>query len=380
MSRTRVRSRADSNIGTYKRYNASGTLISQSIQTGAGSWYKSTIIDEFGGHDLPFNVDAGTVTGNQFDVHYTDPSGARTVIENWSFDPNPGMYAFGTDPNIPNNSALAVTCLKRTNPSKPHIDLPVALAELRDLPDMVKSGGETAAEKFAHGTLQREFGYAPFLSDLKKLFSFKDKVQKRVELLSKFKDGPMLRKTKLYDSTVQSSIPADRTVISGAFGSLSATVTSYTTVRRYYGYVTYTPNADMSKLIGDSDALRAKARDIIGGLTIDASTIWQAMPWSWLADWFGNLGDYLEAHRNLLPLKAGTPRICKPIETTVTCRLNGNAVTGPLSSQYVHKRTWTSREIVSAAFPSADLPFLTKRQVDILGSLYITRGRGASHH
>lgn len=266
-----------------------------------------------------------------------------------------------------------------TNPSRPHIDLPVAIAELRELPDLVKRGGETVAEKWANNTLQREFGYVPFYKDLLKLFNFKEKVQKRVELLSKFKDCPMLRKTKLYDSTVQSSLPSDRVVVTAAFGSLTATATSYTTVRRYYGYVTYTPNADMSKLIGDSAALRMKAIEIIGGMTIDASNLWQAMPWSWLADWFGNLGDYLEAHRNLLPLKAGTPRICKPIETTITLRLNGNAVTGPLSQTYAIKRTWKSREIISAAFPSADLPLLTQRQVDILGSLYVTKGRGASH-
>lgn len=378
MSRTRVRSLAAPGKGSYKRYDPSGQLINQSTQTDQGSWLQSTIVDEFGGHDLPFNVDTRSIQGNTFNARYTAPDGYRTIIENWAFD-SPNSYSFGSDPNVPNNSALAVTCLKRTNPSKPHIDLPVAIAELRDLPDLVKRGGETIAEKWAHGTLQREFGYAPFFADLKKLFSFKDKVQKRVELLSKFKEGPMLRKTKLYDSTVQSSLPSDRVVVSAAFGSLTATATSYTTVRRYYGYVTYTPNADMSKLIGDSEALRAKAIQIIGGMTVDISNLWQAMPWSWLTDWFGNLGDYLEAHRNLLPLKADTPRICKPIETTLTFRLNGNAVTGPLSQTYAIKRTWKSREIVSAAFPSADLPFLTKRQVDILGSLYVTRGRGASH-
>lgn len=379
MSRTRIRSRAAPGSGTYKRYNSGGALIAQQTQSGDGTFYRSSITDEFGSHDLPFSVDEYSVSGNTFNCNFKASDNYRTVIDGWSFDNTMLLYSHVTDPNVPSSPALAVTCLKRTNPSKPHIDLPVALAELRDLPDMVKRGGETAAEKFAHGTLQREFGYAPFLSDLRKLFSFKDKVQKRVELLSKFKDGPMLRKTKLYDSSVQGTIPSDRTVVTANFGSLSATVTSITTVRRYYGYVTYTPNADMSKLIGDSDALRAKATEIIGGLTVDASTIWQGMPWSWLADWFGNLGDYLEAHRNLLPLKADTPRICGPIETTVTLRLNGNAITGPLSTTYVHKRRGASRSLVSAAFPSADLPFLTKRQVDILASLYVTRGRGASH-
>lgn len=378
MSRTRVRSLAALSKGSYKRFNPGGSLINQASQTQGGTYFKSTIVDEFGGHDLPFNVDTSSIAGNSFNARYTAPDGYRTVIENWQVD-DAQSYAFGSDPNVPNNSALAVTCLKRTNPSRPHIDLPVAIAELRELPDLVKRGGETIAEKWANNTLQREFGYVPFYKDLLKLFNFKEKVQKRVELLSKFKDGPMLRKTKLYESTVQSSLPSDRVVVTAAFGSLTATATSYTTVRRYYGYVTYTPNADMSKLIGDSAALRMKAIEIIGGMTIDASNLWQAMPWSWLADWFGNLGDYLEAHRNLLPLKAGTPRVCKPIETTITLRLNGNAVTGPLSQTYAIKRTWKSREIISAAFPSADLPLLTQRQVDILGSLYVTKGRGASH-
>lgn len=241
---------------------------------------------------------------------------------------------------------------------------------------MVKKAGESALERMASQTLNREFAWKPFMGDIKKLFQFQDKVQKRIELLNKFKEGPLLRKTELYSSVLSGPTSLGRSVISAAFGSCVADVMDYKTFRRYWGYVTYTPTPAMDNLLRDDAALRRKAINIVGGITVDASTIWQALPWSWLADWYGNLGDYLEAHRNLLPLTVSNPSICRTTRTVVTLRIRTPWV-GKFYP-YEHQFVWKERIPSSASLPSADLPLLTGRQIGILGSLAVLRGRGSS--
>lgn len=346
-----------------------------------GLVYLSTREDT-GTFDNYFRVDREEVSShllNQsaFWSYYGDTRGADLVWTDWPLGGLSNVKSHLSDPSEPNIYDLAVRALGRTNPSRPLVDVNVFIGELRDLPTMVKEGGQSVAEKWASGTLRREFGFNPFMGDLKKLMKFKEKVQNRVKLLEKFKKGPLLRKAKLYESTKREDFGDDAGYYSQSYPfDIITWPRCVVTQRLYWGYVKYTPTSEMKQLLDDDDAIHARAKQIILGSTVDWSTVWNLTPWSWLIDWFGNVGDYLAANRNLVPVSASTPRVCMTTTTTADYIAGFNMDNVRVRQRFSAKRTTKQRQVVSAAFPSADLPLLTQRQINILGSLFALKGTG----
>lgn len=344
---------------------------------------KSSVEDEPGLHGDRFLVDMYEVNPPVYPAMGPGPSDGsfKWRLRNLPIaDPLLGVWTGHLDdPQLPDINTLAVTCLKRTNPSKPWIDLPVAALELRELPDLVKNSGNSFLERAAKRNLQTEFGFAPLYSDLLKLNKFRKKVENRVALLKKLREGPVLRKVELYKGSV--SDYKGQGYFNSEYGPSIGTITfgcrNRLTRVRAWGYVTYSPDADWDVKLPPTDyAYEMRARKIIGGATIDLSTAWNAYPWTWLADWFGNIGDYLEAHRNVVPVTHDKPRVMIRTETTTVIAISAPRYGIPHESA---RETITGRHVTkyrtpaSASLPSFDMPFLSQRQVNILASLAVVK-------
>lgn len=283
------------------------------------------------------------------------------------------------DPNRPSNPVLAVSVVAKTNPSSAVVDLPVSIVELRELPDLLRKTGEGIIKKIAGNNLKYQFGLVPLYSDLRKLMNFRRDVENRIKLFKKFAaEGTMLRKVRLYSSTVSSELGNTVTTNSSpSWATLNHVLVRHTTKRTVWGYVRWTPTADFSKIAGNKDALQRAAINAAYGLKIDYVTAWNLFPWSWLADWFSNIGDWLESHRRVVPIIPGIPRIC---ETTVSVYHFRNLAQSNLALEPgTHCPTLQTirktRNAASASLPSAYLPLLTGRQIGILSSLFVLRAK-----
>jgi hypothetical protein len=110
------------------------------------------------------------------------------------------------------------------------------------------------------------------------------------------------------------------------------------------------------------------------GLTVDISTAWNLIPWTWLADWASNMGDVLAAHRNIVGQSLDGVAIMRQTRVTNTTESYGpdsyGTTMSALDTEYVIKRRRSVPVILSAG-----LPLLNERQVGIVGSLVITRRR-----
>lgn len=304
------------------------------------------------------------------------------------FGRNPSV-AHLTDPSRPTNAVLAVQAMSRTNPSRAKVDLPVSLLELRELPDLLLDTGlrilraksiprSKRTKHVAKTNLEVQFGWLPLVGDFFKLLSFQEDVAKRLALFKKIQDkGSLLRKVRLYAGSVSDS-PMTNVVTNSSPGwaNVNHTLVNRSTKRQVWGYVRWTPSADFSdKEIYTPGVLYSKAAETVLGLHIDAVTAWEALPWSWLADWFGNIGDWLSAHRSVVPIIPSTPRICET--TTSTYSYSNTATNGVGMAAGVHTPVITTitktRTIQSALLPSAAMPVLTGRQASILASLYVLR-------
>lgn len=377
MVRTRIRT-VPVTSGRAERVSGA-TVTSTAISE---PYIRSVVTDSEGVRDGSFMVNHFDVVNATISHRYIIDPFRPVYKELINFTPKYFEVANGythlNDPNLPSNPSLGVLTLNRTNPSKPVVDIPVSLFELREIPSLVYSFGRRAFQRVADGHLRYEFGVKPVISDLFKLLDFKKDVDNRMRLLMKLQQGSLLRKVALYSSAI-SAAPGTLVTTNSSPPDFycSHRLTTKVTNRTVWGYVRWTPDPVKFDLVDyPEERIRYLARRIVLGSSPDLSTLWNALPWSWLADWFGNMGDYLEAHRSLIPVNASTPRVC---QTTVTEELfvlsTSNFGLSVGQHSCVRRLTTKSRVLAPASLPSADFPLLSGRQVGILASLAALRSR-----
>lgn len=104
-----------------------------------------------------------------------------------------------------------------------------------------------------------------------------------------------------------------------------------------------------------------------------ASSAWEAIPWTWLIDWFANVGEFIQAHNNTVPAAPDGISIMLTRNTTKTFTRTGGATW--LSGGGATVSHITKERNKGSATLAASLPFLTGRQASILGSLAVTRSK-----
>lgn len=197
---------------------------------------------------------------------------------------------------------------KLTRPDKEGASVGVFIAELaRDglpsLPLRLLSRVRTLKSAGSE-YLNVAFGWKPLLNDLRKMYHLTHTLHRRLERLRKHNGQWESRKGTISDDqTVTQVVLGDG---DSAFGGLKGFPTFAanpqhstwirTTTHRekvWYSskYKYYTPNIS-------SPLWTARATAALFGALPTPALLWEAMPWSWLVDWFGNVGDVIS---NLSP-------------------------------------------------------------------------------
>lgn len=102
---------------------------------------------------------------------------------------------------------------------------------------------------------------------------------------------------------------------------------------------------------------------------VSASTIWNAIPWSWLSDYLTNIGDILDARRGFISFSlTGVNLMChQQLEERSTI---SSDTTGLTFTPHRFLLEAKLRSAINVATPKvAFRPFLTGGQTAILGAL-----------
>ena len=294
--------------------------------------------------------------------------------QNYRFHPfsaNVSLYEFAPfNPDYYKTMALA-----NASPYRSYVNLPLFLFELRELPGMLQQLGRILQRKIratdvAGGYLAYSFGWAPLVSDLKKLFDFTKKIEDRKAYFRRLESGTHVRRS-LGTQTVQVSTPMKATLtrMVGSDPAIEVEAQLEETQK-----VWYTLNAKLRTPLSMSQSdLHSLSRNQVLGLRINPADIWDAIPWSWLIDYFVNIGDVLEASRAVIGMDI--------TRINVMCLSKQVVVFQP---KYVHTgltcqpgfvyRTKKARYPFSNATPAVTTtPFFTDHMAAILGSLVTVR-------
>lgn len=277
-----------------------------------------------------------------------------------------------------------------TNPSAADIDVPVFIAELRDVPSLFRNAAEKLSKASANEYLKFEYGIKPLANDIRRFLKVADQLAKRLERIRQARSNYGLVRKYLppdrWETHQFTDEPVDYAeILNDRFGvKASGTVT----IERW-ATIKWTPDFDpLGVPDTDEGLLRLAKRAVFGG-TVDGATLWQAMPWSWLIDWSSNMGDYLASKRNIVGASPG--EICLMKKTTINSSSylyrkdqvdlpdytrRWTMVNSPSKVAFVRKERLI--DVKPAAITTGELDLLggDVRKQSILGALSIQRLRG----
>lgn len=275
---------------------------------------------------------------------------------------------------------MAWEILSKTNPSVPHVSVPTFIAEMKDIPGLVKGFGETLLKRAANGYISWRWALKPMISDLRKLFRFVKAVDDRVTWLMKLRAGQTLRRRVQLGVTVIVDAPQLKVVQSEGCSIYGRFTSSY--ARKAWGSAQW-------KLLPDSilpelgyGPLEKKATLLTFGLTSHEAlaATWELMPWSWLVDWFAGVGDIIAATNNSVGCTWQNVCYMRRSEAILSCVYDpvlsqAFALAGLKNQSYKYAMIRKERFVVSPVLPLPvpRLPILTSGQWSILAALAAQR-------
>lgn len=226
---------------------------------------------------------------------------------------------------------------EKTRPGRPEASLAQFLIELRDFPlvpgfqALGKSLGKASAQRVArHRTsffrdwvsgpvemiprklqmqagffkslgsefLNIEFGWKPFIRDLTQLYVLSQTIDNRIRQIARDNGRGIRRRAEVSDSQSTSETEETSTLFpflgcgngppNWSTGQSLHTVTTTLSRRSWYSarYRYYIPDVGSGSWI-------PKARRALMGALVTPSLLWELTPWSWMIDWFTNVGDVI---------------------------------------------------------------------------------------
>lgn len=210
-------------------------------------------------------------------------------------------------PALGDENSFATAAAAKTNPGKPTVQLPVFIFELREIPKLIrdtgrvllgKPPGKSIAGKAGSAYLGWQFGWKPLIKDLTDLVTFAAAVEKRKQMFRNMVSKGGYRGKYSLNGGAGAGGENTYDFIASMWPWCKVRVTSTTVVKRW-AVCHWVPNLPPG-LMSDDSALTSYARKSVLALHKQQilSNVWEALPWSWLTDYFTNIGNVLEANDN----------------------------------------------------------------------------------
>lgn len=300
---------------------------------------------------------------------------ARLSGSNWRrhYGYNPANWTgfqYVSDPPATDMNYWKAKAMAAINPFKPQVDIPLFLFELKDFPRMLRGlgyvlSGTYKPKDIPGGYLAYQFGWGPLLGDIASLYDFAGDMQKTARYLENAANGGRVSR-----SIGGKSDPGSAGTYSYTLGSDGNYVLAWTSQNTVKGWTTARIHLT-EPLPLSVDARQMLVFRTALGLNASAATIWNAIPWSWLIDYFTNVGALMDARRGYTRWRFTDMHVMVKTSYTqkVTATLNqvrDMSWSGGEKSHIQKQRAYVGAN-PNVGFGMA--PMLSLRQVSILGAL-----------
>jgi hypothetical protein len=229
-------------------------------------------------------------------------------------------------------------------------------------------------KRLAMANLTLQFGVLPLISDVASSFLWTESIEARIKELDRLHAGTGLkRRVKLISEHKEFDV---------SNVALSESPNYWGTIKvrqkaERWATIKYRPTSQSPSLPSLLANKRAGLRNMLSGLTLDAigQSAWELLPWSWLSDYFGSVGDVLQANNNYLKTSF-TGSLMTTLSSdwehqqVIFQYTNGTVTLTPGKFSWVEK---SRMPMTGGNLPSFGIPLLGARQLSILGSIHATR-------
>ena len=355
-----------------------------------GSWFEvtrtrtSTCTDFTGSPVVDSSLTSTQLKGcmivnGRFLSNYAPSSLRYTEFEDW-----PIVVSKGTVSNVPlpAPSGWALDLVARTNPSRPVVT-PLTLLQdlielprmLRDLPTLIsRKRGILTAKGASNAYLSTIFGWMPFVEDIKKLLDLSSDIDKRaMELNRLYSSGGLRRKITLGGDHQVGRVEE---TLSGQGSAVIYIPVSVSVERTMWATIRWKPTQLVPHHPGDAK-VRQLARQVVSGMTSEglAKGLWDVLPWTWMVNWFTNVGNYALAQSNTVPAQHMSKNFMSQVKVTWTpgpsrpVNVLSDQTSIHCDQTYVQKTRIPS----SGVTPGFQLPFIDSKRLSVLSALAIQR-------
>lgn len=204
-------------------------------------------------------------------------------------------------------------------PKLAQVNLGQFFAEIKDVPSLLKF----RLKKFkdlGSDYLNVEFGWKPFLSDLRNWYQSVVRLDRQIANLQKHNGKWLRRKGTLYENQTETEDQNCYLYWNNYVQTLSKRRTVVSTEKAWFSgsFRYYIPG------LSDGKWGKLKAVQQLWGLEIDPALVYELTPFSWLVDWFSNVGDVISNYSSATSdnMVAKYAYIMRSTETVVTCTCN----------------------------------------------------------
>lgn len=236
------------------------------------------------------------------------------------------VWSFNRATNYGDPTVYGAEAWNRFKPKLQAVNLPQILYELKDLPGQLKQtskgfkdaysalggrpGALMAPTAVSEQFLNVQFGWLPFLKDMLDVWHLQHTLKKTMYQNRRNNNRIIRRKGTMFTKSrdINSYGPTNNPEIyPGLSGHLYRDI-FYTVNNRWQWGASYHSLSEFDKvtfsaafkynipqLIDDDDSYKYAIGMMRAlGIKVSPSTLYKVMPWTWLADWFGNLGDIID--------------------------------------------------------------------------------------
>lgn len=285
---------------------------------------------------------------------------------------------------MPPPSGWALDVIARTNPSRPVVTPFTLLQDLIELPKMLSQGlqllgkpWKAATPKGAASTyLGTVFGWMPLVEDIKKLLDLQSYIDKRcLELNRLYSNRGLKRRIEMGSTNIVKSTSIAQAGSGSAIWTLPVSV-SYQ--KQAWATIRWKPTGSVPYHPGDA-AVNKLARQVVSGMSSEGTLkgLWDVLPWSWMINWFTNVGNYALAYSNTVPATHSKPCFMSRCLVSFvpgvpyTTGIKSSSLSFYCDQSYDYKK----RTVSSSTLPGCYVPFLDTFRLSVLGSLAIQRMR-----
>lgn len=257
-----------------------------------------------------FYTHNGPVTGGYADYRYRGKLYAGNRKNNEGYSGTLGYTQITGYPTWEGSSRTSLipkgtTAISIVEPTNPLAGLTVALAELRreglpSLPGIQALKGRTALAKSAGSEyLNKEFGWDPLISDVRKILWVRNNEEKLIEQYSRGSGRKIHRRFTF--PTERSTTTTSGTGDSRMYPVLNPTCyvappkwsETETITKKVWFEGCFTYYLPPAKAGGGNFQRERQLAEKLYGVGITPETVWNLVPWSWAVDWFTNAGDVI---------------------------------------------------------------------------------------